>query len=177
MVDETSQQVIRVTFQTARPMVSSIAAALMKAAQSMKQQQQTEPSAEQRPRGEQTPQELNAQNREVKLLNIPEGNLDALRTELNKYGVDFAVMPNGEQGAQVLYKFQDVSQVEAAVQSVLQTSVAGLSKGAKDVVQAATKLPLADRLAAASKVAAERNTAAAATKEQVQKHAKDVITH
>lgn len=178
MVDESSQQLIRVTVHTARPLVQELASGLLKAMESMHQQPEKK---QERPHGEQSPQDLNAQGRELKIMNIPENDLGALRTELNKYGVDFAVVPKGEQ-CEVLYKFQDVAQIEAAVQNVFQTSAADLSKAGKDiaktVAQAATKVPLADRLATAAKTAAERNAVTAAQQpEHVHNHAKDSMTH
>ena len=170
MVDESAQQFIRVSFNTGRPMVQTVLTALMRSIQAVKEQQQDQQAAQQR--GEQTPQDLNAQGREIKIMNLPQENLDALRTELNKYGVDFAVLPKGKH-CEVLYKFQDVAQVEAAVQNVLKTSVADLSRNSKDAakaaVQEATKLPLTDRLAAATKVAAERNAALPVQEKTVEK--------
>lgn len=111
-------------------------------------------------------------------MNLPESHVEELRSELNKYGVDFAVKPNGAS-CEVLYKFQDVAQIEAAVQNVLHISAADLSRSgkeaAKSVVQAATKTPLAARLATAAKTAAERNEAAPA-QQQVHKHTRDSLT-
>lgn len=175
MVDESSQQLIRVTMNTARLLVREIVFGLVKAAQSM--QQPAQPS--QHIQGEQSPQDLNAQGRELKIMNLPESHVEELRSELNKYGVDFAVKPNGAS-CEVLYKFQDVAQIEAAVQNVLHISAADLSRSgkeaAKSVVQAATKTPLSTRLAAAAKTAAERNAAAPA-QQQEHKHTKDSLTH
>ena len=117
----------------------------------------------------------------MKVIHLPKDDLEALRAELNQYGVDFAVKPNGTESCEVLYKFQDVAQVEAAVHNVLKTSVVDLSRTGKDLaktaVQASSKQPLADRLAAATKVAAERNAAIAPQQpEQVLDHTKDNIT-
>lgn len=170
VVDESAQQIIRVTVQAARPLVEDILRGLLRSNTYLQGQQRPETV---RPQGEQTPQEINAQGRELKLLQIPQQDLDSLRKELTQYGVDFAVVPR-ESHCEVLYKFQDAVQIESAVQAVFHTSAAKLGK---DLVQSAAKgVPLTDRLAAAGKAAAERNAAMGQAQEQTQSHTREGIS-
>lgn len=75
------------------------------------------------PHGEQSAKQLNAQNKPLDHVDIDSEKdleLQSLRRELNRYGVDFAVVEDKDNGVfHVLFKEQDADRVELAMKKTL----------------------------------------------------------
>lgn len=109
--------------------------------------------------GEQSLEDLNAQNRELKRELIDQENLEPIRRELKRYAVDFHVMKDPDGGPyQLFFKAQDVERVHE-----------GLQRYVKDL----GKPPMEEQVKDAAKEADARNAAHDAAKEveQVMKKA------
>lgn len=101
--------------------------------------------------GEQTLEQLNAQGRELKHVEIHEEDLQAVREALKHYGVDFTVMQDPDSGVYYLFfKAQDVERVYM---------------GLEQYVQDLSRSPMEEQMKDAALEAQERNGAREAAQE------------
>lgn len=89
--------------------------------------------------GEQTLEQLNAQGREMKHVEIHEEDLQAVRDALKHYGVDFHIMQNPDSDVYYLFfKAQDIDRVHMGIeQYVKDLNREPMEEQMKDAVQEA----------------------------------------
>lgn len=101
--------------------------------------------------GEQTLEQLNAQGRELKHVEIHEEDLQAVRDALKHYGVDFHVMKDEKSGTYYLFfKAQDIDRVHM-----------GIEQYVKDLGRS----PMEEQIKDAAQEAQERNDVREAAQE------------
>lgn len=91
--------------------------------------------------GEQKIQKLNMQGKQLENVALMDEDIKPFRKELNKYGVDFAVVRDTQTGEHsVFFKGQDTERVYMALEKVLNTAIDRADKGkkpAKEIMQEA----------------------------------------
>lgn len=91
--------------------------------------------------GEQKIQKLNMQGKQLESVALMDEDIKPFRKELNKYGVDFAVVKDKQTGEHsVFFKGQDTERVYMALEKVLNTAIDRADKGkkpAKEIMQEA----------------------------------------
>lgn len=99
--------------------------------------------------GEQSLEDLNAQGKQLESVELKDEDVQNIRQELKRYGVDFSVMKEPDSDTyRLFFKSQDVDRVYL-----------GLKKWVKDFNRAASRTPMTEQLQNAAKEAQERNTA------------------
>lgn len=118
MIDENSQQVIRVYTDTIPRTAKELYHLLVIAAKVVQSLIQiiTPASPE---AGEVKMDQLNLQGKPLEKLIFRDDRLDTLRQALHQYGVDYSVLPSQEKdGVEIWFKSQDINRIESAVQYV-----------------------------------------------------------
>jgi hypothetical protein len=124
MVDEVSQQVIRVYTDTAPRTAKELFHLLSVAAKAegfLRNRLFTNQNNDlQIPvTGEQSIEKLNLQGKPLEKIVFRDDKLETLRNALSEYGVDYTVLPSAEkEGVEVWFKSQDLNRIESAVQYV-----------------------------------------------------------
>lgn len=125
--------------------------------------------------GEQTLEELNAQNRELRHADFDKTDLESIRRELKHYAVDFHVMQAPDGSYQLFFKAQDIDRVYEGVRQY----VRDLERPYMDTqIKDAAKEADARNAAAAEKAAekAAERTAEQAAEEAAKKAAEAVVS-
>lgn len=89
-------------------------------------------------RGEQSMKQLNHHDRALESVTITDRDMKAIRRELNRYGVDYAIMKEpGSDTHKLFFKGRDVQQIHDALQHVVADLGRPQRKPMKEVIKAA----------------------------------------
>lgn len=170
MIDETSQQVIRVYTDTAPRTAKELFHLLQmaaKAAHFVSSHIRAGPDPLIPVTGEQSMEELNLQGKALENLVFRDDKLESLRQALKEYGVDYAVLPSQTQdGVEVWFKSQDLNRIESAVQYIKNELTEELSDPAPH---------LDERLEEAHKKVTEHNASIPSIPTPEKAHKKDLV--
>lgn len=98
--------------------------------------------------GEQSLKDLNAQNRPLNHVEVNSQDVENIRRELNRYGVDFSVLQEKDGTFQLYFKAQDIDRVHQ-----------GMENCVKNFDRTAGRKPMEEQLGSAVREARERNAA------------------
>lgn len=99
--------------------------------------------------GEQSLEELNAQGKQLEHVDLKDEDIQAVRQELRRYGVDFSIMKEPDSDTyHLFFKAQDIDRVRL-----------GLEKVVKDFDRTLNRTPMEEQMKAATQEAQERNAA------------------
>lgn len=99
--------------------------------------------------GEQSLEELNAQGRQLEHVDLKDEDIQAVRQELRRYGVDFSIKKEPDSDTyHLFFKSQDIDRVHL-----------GLEKVVKRFDRTSNRTPMEEQMKAATQEAQERNTA------------------
>lgn len=164
MVDETSQQIIRVYTDTAPRTFKELYHLMSwasRAASAVSHRAASPPVKA----GEMNMVQLNHQGRPLENIVFRDDKLDTLRDALRQYGVDYSVVPSTDRkGVEVWFKSQDLNRIESAVQYVNEKLSADIGE---------QRPSLNELLDAAKKDVIEHNASIPVTPEKA--HKKDIV--